>query len=210
MKARLASPISLRGLLALSACVLPGPLMMTERYEVQGRLLDAQGQPVTGKPVVLVQPQRDKTATKKMAAALAEQTQLHGTIRGTINVTTDSHGQFAQELSAFRGCHPIWLFPPLFDLPCRMRGAEHYGRFFLLQSPGTPNRIYQVEVRHPKPRVRIVDCASGGFRRLRRGEESVTGVTVRTQRVFQTANSPPRTNTLSLVRLAIASPRIRE
>jgi hypothetical protein len=193
----------------LSGCILPGAYKMVETYEVKGRLLDAQGQPLPGREVVLLQPE-ERQITKAMVATISHPTNPGGKERCLVEVTTDLHGEFEHKFHGLGNCHPIWLFPPLFELPCKLKGPTHYGKFFLLRSPDVPSRVYQIEVRRSEPRIRVLDPASAKLRRLRDGEESITGVTVQTNRVFETAASTPYSKTISVVRLEITPPRSRE
>ena len=195
--------------LLLPGCVLPGGLQLVGRYDVHGRLLDADGQSLTNKNVVLLQPHASRTDTK-MVRALANGSESDATSWRTVLLTTNERGEFDHQFRGFTHCHPFWLFPPLFELPCQLSGATRHGRFFLLKTPDTQGRIYEVEVRQPKPRVRVVDPASARLRGLKVGDELVTGITVQTQRMSGPFGWQAHTITPTVVLLEMKRSKSRE
>ncbi len=195
--------------LLLPGCILPGGLQVVGRYDVHGRLLSANGQGLEGKNVVVLQPHAGST-DRKMVRALADGSESDAPDWPAIVLTTNARGKFDHQFRGFTHCHPFWVFPPLFELPCHLSGATRHGRFFLLKTPDAEGRIYEVEVRQPTPRVRVVDPASARLRSLKVGDEVVAGITVQTQRMTGPFGWQAHTKTPTVVRLEITRPRSRE
>jgi len=145
-----------------------------------------------------------------MVDALATGSKADGADKRTIVLTTNERGEFDHQFQGFGHCHPTWLFPPLFELPSYLSGQTRHGRFFLLKTPDGEGRIYEIEVRHPRPDIRVIASASEKPRRPKAGEEAVTGFTEGTARVRERAGQPAYTQTVSKVSLEFKRPKSRE
>jgi hypothetical protein len=209
MKTRLAWLATLFVALLLPGCILPGGLQVVGRYDVHGRLLDANGKGLEGKNVVLLQPHAGRT-NKKMVKVLADGAESDAADWPRIVLTTNERGEFDCRLRGFKHCHPTWIFPPLFELPSYLSRETRHGRFFLLKTPDAEGRIYEIEVKHPKPRIQVVASSSTKLRGLKAGEETVTGFTEMTAQVRERAGQPAYTQTISKVSPEFKRPNSRE
>ena len=195
--------------LLLSGCILPGASHIVGRYDLHGQLSDANGQGLEGKNIVLLQPHAGST-DRKMIRALSDGGQSEAAEKGMVLLTTDAGGEFDCKFRGFKHCHPTWIFPPLFELPSYLSGQTRHGRFFLLKTPDAEGRIYEIEVRQPKPRIRVMASASPKPRKLKAGDEAVTGFTVPTERVWEPAGQPAYTQTVFRVSLEFKRTDFRE
>ena len=195
--------------LLLPGCVLPGALQSVGRYEIHGQLLDADGQGLQGKNILLLQPHASRV-DKKAVDDLAHESVQDREDSRIVTLTTNIRGEFDFTFRGFTHCHPLWVFPPLFELPCQLSGQTRHGSFFLLKTPDNEGRIYEIEARQPKPRIRIVDPASAKLRSLKVGDESVIGTTVLTHQFVEPLGQPNYTQTFSKILLEIQRPRQRK
>ena len=193
----------------LAGCVLPGGLRSVGHYEIHGQLLDADGQGLSGKNILLLEPHASK-ADKKLVEHLALGPVPDAIDSRIIALTTDAQGEFHHTFAGFTHCHPFWVFPPLFELPCQLSGSARHGSIFLMKTPGNEGLVYEIEIKQPQLRIRTVDPVSAKLRKLKAGDESVLGVTALTNEVRNAAGSQIYTQTFSKVLLEIKRPRQRE
>jgi len=151
--------IFLTGAILPSGCVLPGGLRLVGGQLVEGRLADANGRGIPNEQVILVQG-HFKKLNNETVGYLDEDRDVYQLDRAVLS--TDSEGQFSHKFKGFSHCHPIWIVPPLFDLPSKISGETRHGFLFILK---TRDYIYEVKVGEPVPIIRVFDAEQKRLRR---------------------------------------------
>lgn len=209
MDARVVQLAALCTLFPITGCVLSGPLQIVGRYQVQGRLSDADGHGLPDQDIILLQPHAGRI-DKEMIHLLARPPEINAAETQIVSIRTEAHGEFAHEFQGFKHCHPFWVFPPLFELPCYVSGAIRHGEFFLLKTPEPNGHIYEIEVGEASSKIRVVDPQSAKRRKLKPGRETLAGITIQPQSISVSSDSPTGTNNFSIVRLEVKRPHSNE
>ena len=205
MDARVVQLAALCAVILLTGCVLSGPLEIVGRYQIQGRLSDTGGHGLPDQNIMLLQPHAGRI-NREMIHLLASPSGTNSAEMEIVSIRTDVRGEFTHEFRGFKHCHPLWVFPPLFELPCYLSGEIRHGDFFLLKTPESDGRIYEIEFGELSPKIRVVDPQSAKLRKLKPGGEILTGITMQPQRIVTSSNSPTATNNVYIVRLEVKRP----
>jgi len=202
MDARVVQLAALCAVIPLTGCVLSGPLQIVGQYQVQGRLSDVDGHGLPDQNIMLLQPHAGRL-NKEMVQRLASPPATNAAEMEVVSIRTDARGEFTHKFRGFNHCHPFWVFPPLFELPCYVSGAIRHGEFFLLKTSEPDGQIYEIEFGEQSPKIRVVDRESAKLRKLKHGGETLTGITMQPQRIVTSSDSPTGTNNVYVVRLEV-------
>jgi hypothetical protein len=162
-----------------SGCITPGGRIAVGRVEVSGRLLDVDGNPMPGQPIVLIQPGSMKTRKQEIDSAFDRPVRPNYYVRRQ-DLITDEKGEFHHLFTGFSRDEPFMVIPP-FSFMDVVEPVDP-ALLILVKTP-VLGRLYEINVKEPD-QVRIYDPEIGSFRQPGKewAEERIVGKLERTRR----------------------------